>query len=167
MQEEGSSFAEVVAEVSFQFLEEIDFSATDPDALLEIVRRLTIAAFRFNHLAITEFGGRSGQEREPGLVESGVASAFQTFRGKDLYPGPFRKAAAIWRSITQGHPFEDGNKRTGILTTMYYLRMVGYPIPDPFPEDEVFTFSLRLSRSIVRNPRTIAAQLRRWWRASD
>ena len=29
------------------------------------------------------------------------------------------RAAAIFRSIIQGHPFQDGNKRTAVLLIMY------------------------------------------------
>jgi death-on-curing protein len=60
--------------------------------------------------------------RAPGLVEQVVAGAFHTFGGDDPHPGPFDKAAMLLRGITQGHPFTDGNKRTGILVASYYLR---------------------------------------------
>src|SRR5215212_7309335 len=54
-----------------------------------------------------------GAVRDRGLVEQAVAAAFQTYVGVDPHPGPFDKAAMPLRGITQGHRFNDGNKRTG------------------------------------------------------
>ncbi|MBI4491217.1 MAG: Fic family protein [Chloroflexi bacterium] len=34
-------------------------------------------------------------------------------------PDPFEKAAMLLRGITQGHPFYNGNKRTGFLPAAY------------------------------------------------
>ena len=53
------------------------------------VRLLTAAATYFNALAMTDYGGRIGPAREPGLVEHAVGAAFQTFGGEDPYPGAF------------------------------------------------------------------------------
>jgi|SRR5579883_1751836 len=114
------SLAELLQKVHFEYQETIDFSADDSESTHEIVRRLTDAAFAFNLLAVTEFGGRSGKEREPGLVSLKIGSAFQTWDGQDLHPDPFEKAAVLIDGIVHGHPFEDGNKRTGFLLTYYY-----------------------------------------------
>jgi death-on-curing protein len=82
-------------------------------------------------LALTEYGGRVGAERQPGLVEQVVAAAFQTFAGQDPHPTPFEKAAMLVRGITQGHPFQDANKRTGFLVASYYLAQMGYELIAP------------------------------------
>ena len=83
----------LIERVCFRYSFEVDFTSTDPESLPEIVRRLRDAALVFNLLAITEFGGRSGKEREEGLPEEIIGSAFQTFDGEDLYPdpGPIRR----------------------------------------------------------------------------
>lgn len=39
----------------------------------------------------------------------------------DEYEGEYRRAAALLRKIITSHYFEDGNKRTGWLTTRQYL----------------------------------------------
>jgi prophage maintenance system killer protein len=69
----------------------------------------------------------------------------------------------LLRGITQGHPFNDGNKRTGFLVASYYLRLVGHPWPARLPEDAVISFCLRVSAGEVRDIGEIAAQLRRLW----
>ncbi|CAN5831438.1 hypothetical protein BH23CHL2_BH23CHL2_10860 [soil metagenome] len=79
------------------------------------MRLLTAAATYFNILVVADFGGRRGPARDARLVEQVVGAAFQTFEGVDPHPGPFDKAAMLLRGITQGHPFNDGNKRTGFL----------------------------------------------------
>src|SRR5436305_1087517 len=88
----------------------IDFTQTDTEATVVKIRLLTAAATYFNVLAVSDFGGRGGPVRGEGLVEQAVAAAFQTFAGIDPHPGPFAKAAMLFRGITQGHPFNDGNK---------------------------------------------------------
>lgn len=142
------SLADLILKVRFSYRYEQDFNETDSESLYEIVRRLTDAAFAFNLLAVTEFGGRSGREREPGLVSSKIGSAFQTWDGEDLYPDPFDKAAALMEGIVHGHPFEDGNKRTGFLISFFYLDKTGYSPVGEFPEQDVVDFCLGLSQGL-------------------
>ncbi len=131
------------------------------------MRLLTAAASYFNILAVTDFGGRSGAVRGEGLVEQAVGAAFQTFAGTDPHPGPFEKAAMLLRGITQGHPFSDGNKRTGFLLAAYYLSQVGHPWPPRLPEDEVIEFCLRVSAGEIRDVNEIAAGLRTFWESLE
>lgn len=76
---------------------------------------LSAAALYFNTLAVAEFGGRQGKVRQEGLVEQVAAAAWQTYTGVGPRPDPRDKAAVLWRGITAGHPFQDGNKRTGFI----------------------------------------------------
>lgn len=154
---------DLFSRVRFRFRDHVDFSALAPSVTLIIVRRLTQAAYRFNLLAVSEFGGRSGREREPGLVEQIVGAAFQTFGGADPHPDPFDKAAVLFRGIVQGHPFSDGNKRTGFLLTGYFLQELGISLPDALPADEVIDFCVRVSAGEVREPATIRTALLRLW----
>ena len=73
----------------------------------------------------------------------------------------------LLRGITQGHPFNDGNKRTGFLLASYYLRLVGYVWPEHAAEQEIITFCLRVSAGQVRDIETIAAELRHLWGQED
>jgi len=61
---------------------------------------------------VSTTGGGAGI-RDIGLLESAVSQPRLTFAGADLYPTVADKAAALCFSIVMGHPFVDGNKRTG------------------------------------------------------
>jgi len=71
---------------------------------------------------IAEHGGLSGL-RDRGLRESAIA------RPQHLYaygePTIFDMAAAYAGGIVKNHPFLDGNKRTGFMTTYTFLRRNG------------------------------------------
>ncbi|NJN42076.1 MAG: type II toxin-antitoxin system death-on-curing family toxin [Flammeovirgaceae bacterium] len=67
------------------------------------------------------FGGTKGI-RDRGILESAIGRPFQTFDGKDLYPDPVDKAAAIFESIVSNHPFIDGNKRTAYVLLRLILK---------------------------------------------
>ena len=141
----------------------LDFARTDTETTLVKIRLLTAAASYFNIMAVTDYGGRGGPERGEGLVEQAVAAAFQTFDGVDPHPGSFEKAAMLLRGITQGHPFNDGNKRTGFLLASYYLLRMGYPFPDPIAVNEAEDLCLRVSAGRLRDVSRIADELARLW----
>ncbi len=161
--EKQPSLAELLAQVEVLLQEPLDFTSTDPDTTQIKVRVLTAAATYFNVLALQTFGGRAGAVRQAGLVEQVVAAAFQTLGDYDPHPEPFDKAAMLVRGITAGHPFNDGNKRTGLLTAMYFLELVGIPRPVPFPGTEAEALCLRISAGQLRDAETIASELRRLW----
>lgn len=151
-------------------LHQIDFHLTDPldfqRGSIDVVRVLSAAAVYFNTLAVAEFGGRQGKVRQKGLVEQVVGAAFQTYVGVDPHPGPFEKAAMLLRGITAGHPFQDGNKRTGFLLAAFYLEQVGFPLPEAFPLAAAEELSLRVSAGATRNIEEITQRLQRVWQAS-
>ena len=53
---------------------------------------------------------------DPGLVE---AALFRPQTG--YYPTLIDEAAALWESLSQNHPFVDGNKRTAFASTCVFL----------------------------------------------
>ena len=63
--------------------------------------------------------------RDEGTLASALAQPFQTFDGKELYPSAVEKACRYAVGIISGHPFLDGNKRTGAALLGAYLRMCG------------------------------------------
>lgn len=155
---------ELLGRVEVLLQEPLDFTQTDPETTQRKVYLLAAVATYLNTLALTEYGGRIGAERQPGLVEQVVAAAFQTFEGVDPHPAPFDKAAMLLRGITQGHPFQDANKRTGFLTASYYLAQMGYEFVDPLPQEQIIGLSLRVSAGELRNVASIADELRPFYR---
>ena len=80
-----------------------------------------------HELSIVDYGGAK-EIRDRGLLLSAISRPFHTFDGKDLYPGPFEKAAALGESLIINHPFIDGNKRTAMLAMLALLREYGYEL---------------------------------------
>lgn len=58
---------------------------------------------KLHDMSLKLYGGASGA-RDMGLLESAIARPFQTFAGEDLYPGVFKKAAALGESLVINHP---------------------------------------------------------------
>ncbi len=58
--------------------------------------------------------------RFPNVLESCLATPFQTFTGKSLYPSLIEKASALFYFMIKNHPFQNGNKRIAI-TTLFVL----------------------------------------------
>lgn len=69
---------------------------------------------------IAEFGGTGGV-RDMGALESAV---FRPQTG--YYDDAIAEAAALMESIIQGHPFIDGNKRTGFAAADIHVRLNGW-----------------------------------------
>lgn len=68
---------------------------------------------------IDTYGGVHGL-RDMGQLESAL---FRPQTG--YYEDIFAEAAALWESLSQNHPFVDGNKRTGFAATYTFLGMNG------------------------------------------
>ncbi|HAK59526.1 MAG TPA: cytochrome C biogenesis protein CycH [Nitrospiraceae bacterium] len=67
-----------------------------------------------------EFGGLFGVEKDEGF-KSALATIYQTFGGKDLYPSVEEKAANLLYFIVKNHAFIDGNKRIAAAIFVYFL----------------------------------------------
>ena len=71
---------------------------------------------------IERYGGGEGI-RDPGLLE---AALFRPQTG--YYPTLIDEASALWESLSQNHPFVDGNKRTAFAATYVFLAINGLEI---------------------------------------
>ncbi len=65
---------------------------------------------------IPDFGSRF-----PNILESCLATPFQTFRKKGLYKSFNEKAAVLFYLMIKNHPFQNGNKRIAMTTLLYFL----------------------------------------------
>ena len=71
----------------------------------------TIEIVEINAEMARKFGGTHGI-RDAGLLQSAVARPQSGY-----YADIFEEAAAFFESLSQNHPFVDGNKRTAITAT--------------------------------------------------
>lgn len=59
--------------------------------------------------------------RYTNALERCIESPFQTFGGKQLYPGLIKKASMIFYLMIKNHPFQNGNKRLAMTTLFIFL----------------------------------------------
>jgi death-on-curing protein len=95
------------------------------------------------------YGGPEGL-RDPGGLESAVATPMATFGGEFLHPTIPAMAAAYLFHICQGHPFVDGTKRTGANAAITFLLISDWT-PD-FSEDELVDLVLAVASGTMPKP---------------
>jgi death-on-curing family protein len=59
--------------------------------------------------------------RFPNILESCIATPFQIFSKKSLYPALFLKAGMLFYLMIKNHPFQNGNKRIAMTTLLVFL----------------------------------------------
>lgn len=102
------------------------------------VKYLTVEQIESLHkILIDEFGGILGV-RDEDLLDSAVHRCQHSFDGKDVYPTLLNKAAALFESLCQNHPFIDGNKRIAFLATSVFLELNGKKLEFDVNESEAF-----------------------------
>ncbi len=77
---------------------------------------------RLHEKLLEKTGGLPGV-RDMGMLVSAVLNCMQTFNETELYPTVLEKSARTAFSICKNHPFNDGNKRTAILTMLVILKL--------------------------------------------
>ena len=92
---------------------------------------------------IERYGGGEGI-RDPGLLE---AALFRPQTG--YYPTLIDEAAALWESLSQNHPFVDGNKRTAFAATYVFLVINGLDITATDDEAQDFVLGLYGTSSVT------------------
>ena len=87
-------------------------------------------------LLIAAFGGSSGI-RDRGALESALARPRIGY-----YADLIQEAAGLWESLSQNHPFIDGNKRVAVTVASAFLRVNGYVLE--FDDLEAYSLIIRL-----------------------
>lgn len=88
---------------------------------------------------IARFGGSLGI-RDRGGLESALARPQSGY-----YADIIQEAAALWESLSQNHPFVDGNKRVAVTVTAAFLKVNGYSLE--FDDLDAFSFLIGLYES--------------------
>lgn len=76
---------------------------------------------------IERYGGAPGI-RDLNLLQSAAAMPEASFGGVYLHSSIHEMAAAYLFHIVQNHPFTDGNKRTGTVAAVVFLKLNGFAI---------------------------------------
>jgi death-on-curing protein len=85
---------------------------------------------------IARFGGAEGL-RDRAALESALARPRSGY-----YRDLIQEAAALWESLSQNHPFVDGNKRVAVTMMAAFLRVNGCRLE--FNDADAFSFLLGL-----------------------
>ena len=97
---------------------------------------ITLAEVNEIHVyQLEHFGGSSGV-RDINLLKSAIGMPEMSFGGVMLHKDIYEMAAAYLFHIVENHPFIDGNKRTGAMTSVVFLDINGI---DFNSNDEDFT----------------------------
>ncbi len=87
--------------------------------------------------------------RFPNILESCLATPFQSFAKKSLYPGLVSKAAMLFYLLIKNHPFQNGNKRIAMTTLFVFLYRNGKWLK--VDTQELYNFTVWVAQS----PRTV------------
>lgn len=101
---------------------------------------------------VRKFGGIHGL-RDLGALQSALGRLESGY-----YADALEEGAALFESLSQNHPFLDGNKRTAITATAVFLRLNGYELL--FDDMEAYRWLMDLYESGRVNKLTIDPWLR-------
>ncbi|MFQ6036765.1 MAG: type II toxin-antitoxin system death-on-curing family toxin [Sedimentisphaerales bacterium] len=87
--------------------------------------------------------------RFPNVLESCLATPFQIFAKKSLYPSLVSKAAMLFYLLIKNHPFQNGNKRIAMTTLFVFLYRNGKWLK--VDTQELYNFTVWVAQS----PRTV------------
>lgn len=107
-------------------------------------------------VAVQEFGGAEGT-RSRDALESAVNRLWGASFGREHYPSPFDKAAALCESLICDHPFVDGNKRTAMYASVFLLERLGYGFVAG--QDEVENFAVEVAEG-----KHMSQEMAEWFR---
>lgn len=108
---------------------------------------------------IARFGGSLGV-RDRGALESALARPQSGY-----YNDIIEEAAALWESLSQNHPFVDGNKRVAVTVMAAFLKVNGHPLE--FDDIEAFSFLIGLYEAGKLRFKELEAWLRQHTRPND
>jgi len=107
---------------------------------------LTVAEVLAIHADLIErYGGTQGV-RDQGLLE---AALYRPQTG--YYADLIEEAAALWESLSQNHPFIDGNKRTAFAAMYTFLAINGVRLTAEAEETYVFLAALYETNQLTFN----------------
>lgn len=77
------------------------------------------------------------------MLESALATPFQSLGGTDAYPSIQQKTARMCFGLVMNHPFVDGNKRIGTHVMLVFLMLNDIELA--YQQDELADIILRLA----------------------
>jgi len=100
------------------------------------MRYLSVAEILDLHRRVIQQSGGAEGLRDRGGLLSAVAQPKMTFGGDELYASVIDKAAVLAVSLSQNHPFVDGNKRVAHAAMEVFLVLNGQEVEASVDEQE-------------------------------
>jgi len=101
-----------------------------------------------HHRLIERYGGSHGTRNLERVKSAAIAPAQFVF-GSEQYRDIFEKTAVYARNIITDHPFQDGNKRTGMAAAAMFLKRNGYQLEAKKGEIEDFAVHIATQKPII------------------
>lgn len=112
-----------------------------------VIYFLTLSEITMIHnRQISKHGGLHGL-RDEKLLLSALHYPQSMFNDQYLHPDIYHMAAAYMYAIIKNHPFLDGNKRTGLLTAVIFLK--SNEITIEATDDELFNLAIAVAQSLI------------------
>lgn len=83
--------------------------------------------------------------KDAATLDMAVNQPQQEVFGEALYPTIYDKASILAINLAKRHPFQNGNKRTALVSMITFLMMNGYTIS--FSQEEAVSFILNITTS--------------------
>jgi len=97
----------------------MEFKRIGIDHIEKVAHKLAIATMSWDE-PISSF-----HTRYPQVLESCVATPYQTYNGRDLYLKLEDKGAVLFYLLIKNHPFQNGNKRIAVTSLLIFLLLNG------------------------------------------
>jgi len=107
---------------------------------------------KFHDEMIERFGGPAGI-RDLALLESALAQPEMAVFDNEVYETIIEKAAAYIYFIIKNHPFIDGNKRTGLVCAIVFLRNNNIEVQENF--ESLYNFAIDIASSEIQIPEIV------------
>lgn len=107
-----------------------------------------------NEEMVSKYGGLHGV-RDIHILSSAVGKPQMSVGFHDAYPSIFDKAAALFHSIINNHPFLDGNKRASLFSAIAFLECNGWRVE--FRRKEAVKFTRK-----AHNQKYTVEQIAEW-----
>ncbi len=87
------------------------------------------------------------QEKTKDTLGGIVGSVMQSVFGEDAYPSIEEKAAHLLYFVIKSHPFNDGNKRSGAFSFIWFLQQAKFPLQNYLNPNTLTALTLLIAES--------------------
>lgn len=126
---------------------ELTSTGITADAKLDVGElNRAISTFRSELIKKGEASQLFATEKEQGALKGIIGNVTLPVFGTDVYPTLEEKAAHLLYFIVKNHPFNDGNKRTGAFSFIWFLQANGWNVRK-LPETALTALTLLIATS--------------------